>query len=319
MKTHLVYASQYDLNFPGLNKIHPFDGLKFSKAWKIISSDFAGEIERLWIKPEKPIEDDVLLTLHSREYLNSLNNSSTIAQVVEIYPAKYIPSFILKSRLLKPLKLACNGTLMAAEMALENHEIVMNTGGGYHHAHADHGEGFCFFADAALSILNCRDKGLLSADDSVLMVDLDAHRGNGFESVIRDDPAVKNFDMYGFQTYPGMHEGDPDLFPYMIPLKSGMKDEAYLNILAEKLPGFLDENSDAKLIFYNAGNDIVDIDPLGGFNVSYDGVVKRDQFVIDQFTQRGIPVVIMTSGGYTELSHKLIAELASIVIRSADK
>ncbi|HED33754.1 MAG TPA: histone deacetylase [Gammaproteobacteria bacterium] len=317
MKAHLVYSSQYDLNFPGLNKIHPFDGLKFSKAWKIIAGEFSGEIESLWIRPEQPVSDEVLLKLHSKAYLESLNNSSTIAQVVELHLTKYIPSFILKNRLLKPLKLACAGTLKAAEVALEASEIVMNIGGGYHHAYADHGEGFCFFADAALSILNCREKGLLSESDGVLMVDLDAHRGNGFESIIQDDPAVKNFDMYGFQTYPGLHEGDPDLFPYMIPLKYGMNGVGYLNALKEELPGFLDENSDAKLIFYNAGNDIVDIDPLGGFNVSYDDVVKRDQFVIDQFTKRGIPVVIMSSGGYTEISHKLIAELAKIVIKSA--
>jgi len=200
MKAHLIYSSQYDLNFPGLNKIHPFDGLKYSKAWKIIASEFASEFSRdiqsIWIKPEHPVSDEQLLKLHSREYLSSLNQSSTIAQVVEVYPAKYIPNFILKNRLLKPLRLACAGTLKAAEVALEAGEIVMNIGGGYHHAYADHGEGFCFFADAALSILNCREKGLLSADDRVLMVDLDAHRGNGFESITGDDPAVKNFEIW---------------------------------------------------------------------------------------------------------------------------
>ena len=196
--------------------------------------------------------------------------------------------------------------------------MIMNLGGGYHHAFADHGEGFCFFADAALSIINCRDKKLLNSDDTILMIDLDAHRGNGFESFVKDDVTVKNFDMYGFQTYPGIHEGDIDEFPYMIPLKSGMNDETYLNILNRDLVKFLDEHNDAKLVFYNAGNDILMSDPLGGLNISYDGVVNRDKFVIEELTKRNIPTVIMTSGGYTKDSHKLIADLAKTVI-DADK
>jgi len=318
MKTRLIYSDKYDFKLWGLNKLHPFDGMKFSKAWKLISTEFKDEIDSLWIKPQEPISDELLLKVHTREYLASLNKSSVIAAVIELWPAKYLPLVSLYKMLINPIKLACSGTLLAAETALNEQAIAMNIGGGYHHAFADHGEGFCFFADAALSIIHSRDQGLLSADDTVLMIDLDAHRGNGFESIIKDDAAVKNFDIYCFQSYPGMHEGDMEEFPYMIPLKARMRDELYLNTLKTDLVKFLDENKQAKLVFYNAGNDILDSDPLGGFSVSYDGVVKRDRYVIDQLTQRGIPTVVMTSGGYTNQSHKLIAELAKIVIE-ADK
>ena len=95
-----------------------------------------------------------------------------------------------------------------------------------------------------------------------------------------------------------------------------MDDETYLNILETDLVKFLDENTNAKLVFYNAGNDILESDPLGGLNVSYSGVVKRDKFVIEQLRKRNIPTVVMTSGDYTTESHKLIAELAKIVVES---
>jgi len=318
MKPCLIYSDKYNFKPSWLNKLHPFDGMKFSKAWGIISSEFKNTINSIWVKPTDIVTDDELLKVHTQDYLSSLEKSSVISKIVELWFVKYIPRKLLHKTLIEPMKLACKGTIVAAEIALRNNQIVMNVGGGYHHAFADHGEGLCFFADAALSIINCRDNKTLSKDDSVLMIDLDAHRGNGFESTTQHDSKVKNFDMYGFQSYPGIHEGDIDEYPYMIPLKAGMSDDVYLNILKKDLVAFLDENSGAKLVYYNAGNDILDLDSLGSLKISYAGVVKRDKFVIEQLIKRGIPTVIMTSGGYSTQSHKLIADLAKIVITSCE-
>ncbi|NOX43617.1 MAG: hypothetical protein GXP19_07785 [Gammaproteobacteria bacterium] len=68
------------------------------------------------------------------------------------------------------------------------------------------------------------------------------------------------------------------------------------------------------IAIYNAGNDILETDPLGGLSVSFDGVVTRDIFVLEQLAKKGISTVVMTSGGYTKQSHQLIAELAKPVI-----
>ncbi len=316
MNPCLIYSNKYDFNLSWLNKFHPFEGRKFSKAWDIIYSEFEREIDSLWVEPIEIVSDEVLLKVHNQDYLDSLSYSSVISKVVEIKLLRFIPHYILYKLLIEPVRLACNGTILAAELALKNNNMVMNIGGGYHHAFADHGEGFCFFADAALSIANSKDKKHLNDDDKILMIDLDAHRGNGFEATIKDTSKVKNFDMYGFQSYPGIHEGDVDEFPYMIPLKAGMSDDKYLSILEENLLSFLDENSDAKLVFYNAGNDILDTDPLGSLKVSYSGIIKRDKFVVEQLAKRAIPTVIMTSGGYTKQSYKLIAELAKLVVNT---
>lgn len=96
----------------------------------------------------------------------------------------------------------------------------------------------------------------------------------------------------------------------MIPLKSLTNDERYLGEVREHLPKFLDSAGAVKLAIYNAGTDIVSGDPIGPLDVSPAGVATRDRFVIDQLEARRIPTVIVTSGGYTELSHKLIAETA---------
>ena len=80
------------------------------------------------------------------------------------------------------------------------------------------------------------------------MIDLDPHRGNGFESIMDKDTAVRIFDMYNFQTYPGLYPGDAAHYPYLIPLKAGIRDEEYLDILKTELVKFLNENSDARFV-----------------------------------------------------------------------
>ena len=147
MKSRLIYSDQYDFNFPGLKKIHPFDGMKFTKAWALITAEFKNEINDLWVKPETLVADETLLKVHTKEYLDSLNKSSNIAKVIEIGLTKFVPVSLLRKILINPIKLATQGTILSAEHALKNKEIVMNIGGGYHHAFAGHGEGFCFFAE----------------------------------------------------------------------------------------------------------------------------------------------------------------------------
>lgn len=310
MKPYFIYSKHYDFLFSGIDRLHPFDTAKFSKAWQLFSSEHSADLADLWIEPQTPITDDDLLQAHTPPYLDSLKQSKTIAQVIEIAPARFIPNFMLQKRLIRPIKLATGGTVIAAEKALTENAVAMNFGGGFHHAFADHGEGFCFFADAALAIAHCRNKGLLDVDDKVLMIDLDAHRGNGFEAVTHSDSSVHMFDMYNFQVYPDLHSGNTDEYPYLVPLKFGTDSETYLNILHTEITPFLDTHQDARLVFYNAGNDILNSDPLGGLNVDYDAVIQRDRFIIDTLIQMNIPTVIMTSGGYTNDSHRIIADMA---------
>jgi histone deacetylase 11 len=165
MKPYVIYSSGYDFGSDLLNYFHPFHGKKFSEAWKLFSKEHLNDLESFWIEPRQLISDAQLLKIHNQKYLDSLKKSLTIAKVIEIKVAQWVPNKLLQNLLMKPIRLACNGTVLAADTALQKDAIAMNFGGGYHHAHADHGEGFCFFSDAALSILECRKKGLLCTKD----------------------------------------------------------------------------------------------------------------------------------------------------------
>lgn len=310
MKSEFIYSPHYDFSMYGIEKLHPFDAKKYSRAWELFTHSASNVNANI---VDTPCDDAFLLSGHTSSYLEALNDSAMVARVIEIGLAKFLPNSTLQSKLISPARYACHGTWLAAQKALQESKVAMNFGGGYHHAFTDHGEGFCFFADAALAIINARKQGLLDVNDEVLMIDLDAHRGNGFASFFLDDRAVKNFDMYNFQTYPGMHEGDVDDTPFMVPLRAGMQGPEYLKALQEEITPFFESAQSPKLAFYNAGTDILRGDTLGGLNVSFDEVVERDRYIIQQLTSRGIPTVVMTSGGYSKDSYKLVAKLAQTI------
>jgi histone deacetylase 11 len=182
----LVYSPRYDFSLFGLERLHPFDARKFSRAWALLEQRLGAELERYWEEPKAPIPEADLLRVHDAEYLESLQRSSVIAAALEVAALGVVPNALLQRGLLEPMRLATAGTLLAAERALENAgSMVMNLGGGYHHAFRDHGEGFCFYADAAIAIEALRARGRLAKDDTIAVFDLDAHRGNGFWDIAR--------------------------------------------------------------------------------------------------------------------------------------
>lgn len=318
MKTRLVYSPHYNYSMLGLEKFHPFDAEKFSKAWQCLYKKFGLKLNHHTTFVNTPVSNRELRLVHSEEYLLSLKQNKVIAAILDIPLLTWLPHYLLEKGSITPARYATAGTIIATQQALDG-AIVFNMGGGFHHAFADHGEGFCFFADAALALKIAGDNHLIAADDTVIMIDLDVHRGNGFASFQQDSQGrarktVGIFDLYNTQAYPGPNDDPEEEFPFVIPMQAGTDSEEYLALLTSALPEFMKRYSGAKLAFYNAGTDILTTDRLGGLKVSYEAIVARDKFVIDMLHSRKIPTVIMTSGGYSPHSYQLIADLASYLL-----
>ncbi|KAH9327153.1 hypothetical protein KI387_007331, partial [Taxus chinensis] len=54
--------------------------------------------------------------------------------------------------------------------------------------------------------------------------------------------------------------------------------------------------------------DILSGDPLGRLKVDPEGVVKRDEKVFTFAKEKGVPIVMLTSGGYMKSSARVIAD-----------
>jgi len=309
----IIYSPEYNIRFLGLERLHPFDSCKYANAWQQLVSQFGNRLEQWRITPKEPVTVEELLTVHTPEYLQKLKNSFYLAKALELPELGLLPYFLLERRILKGMLLATKGTILAAQWAL-NHGIAVNLSGGYHHASADKGEGFCVYCDIAIAINVLRQSELLDPDDAVMIIDLDAHQGNGPERVFSLDKSVYILDMYNQNVYP-QDWWASSRANYNIPLNSRTEDEEYLDILKKQLPSFIEQVDKPKIAFYNAGTDIYENDDLGGLRISKKGILERDKFVFHTLTEAGIPWVMVLSGGYTKESYLLVANSVAYLLK----
>ena len=312
----LVYSAAYNIGLLGLERLHPFDSRKYGRAWKALKRRFGPALREATIRPSGPITREQLLTVHTPDYLARLRDSKYAAQVLEVPQIRYLPSAVIDWCILRPMRWATMGTLLAAREALRC-GLTVNLSGGYHHARPEDGEGFSVYADLALAIADLRASGALGENDRIAYVDCDAHQGNGVCRCFDRDSSVFIYDQFNSEIYPWRDAKAQRRIDCAVPLYTTCHGADYLDALRKKLPPFLDaiaRNGRIGLAVYNAGTDIVGGDPLGRMNVSEAHVLDRDRFVIDQLVTRGIPTVVLPSGGYTRESFRLIANMVEYVL-----
>ncbi len=197
----IVYSKHYDIGFFGIERLHPFDSRKYSRAWGLLRREFGATLSKHWLAVDRPVSDEELLLVHSPEYLASLKNSLTVARAVEIPMLRFMPAWLPRWRVLRPMRWAVRGSVLAARSALET-GLAVNLSGGYHHAKPSGGEGFCIFSDIALIVRQLRNERMLGPGDRIVYIDLDAHQGNGVCHEFSADDRVQIFDMYNRDIYP---------------------------------------------------------------------------------------------------------------------
>ncbi len=251
-----------------------------------------------------------LLSVHTQEYLHSLKDSKNVARIAEIGVLTKIPNIILQNKLLKPMKYATGGTILGCDLALE-HGWAINLSGGYHHAKADSGGGFCFFADVPIAVYKLLEK---NPNLSVMVIDLDAHQGNGNEAIFKDDPRTHVFDVYNDFIYP-QDSKVKKYIEFRYPVTPYITDEPYLSLIEKELgPAIAKAKPD--IIIYNSGTDIFKADPLGGMSISEDGIIKRDEIVFRNALGNKTPILMVLSGGYNKKSAEIIGKSIENILKN---
>jgi len=225
---------------------------------------------------------DELGLVHTAAYLDKVRTLSLSSEeIVELQ----LP---LNEPVVEGFRLMTGGTLTAARLALAD-GLACHIGGGFHHAFANHGEGFCLFNDVAVAIEVLRREGAISR---VAVVDLDVHHGNGTAMIYGRDPSVFTFSMHEQHNYPAFKpRGSLD-----IGLECGTDDATYLEQLAAALPQVVAHEPD--LMVYLAGADPFEDDQLGNLELSKAGLRGRDRRVLRTMREAGVPVALVSAGGY---------------------
>lgn len=305
----VVYSPKYNIGFYGLERLHPFDSRKYGRAWKQLRAHFGTSLRQIHVAPERAVSREELLLVHTEAYLKQLSSSMYVAQALELPPLQFLPFWIIDHHVLRPMRWATRGTILAAQEALE-HGLAINLSGGYHHAKPDQGEGFCIYADAAIAVAALRKQALISETDRIIYVDTDAHQGNGVSHAFMNDSRAFLFDIFNARAYPQNDFAAWERLDCAIGVTGSWTDREYMLELKNRLPGFLDSvcQSPVGLAIYNAGTDIFAGDPLGGLNISAATIRERDLYIVDELRKRQIPTIMLLSGGYTKQSYQLVAD-----------
>ena len=312
----IVYSPRYNIGFFGLERLHPFDARKYGRAYRALQKHFGGRLKSLTVSPPRPVNREELLSVHAEYYLDSLNRPAVVARALELGLLRFLPAWLIDWCVLRPMRWATMGTVVAAREAMRA-GLAVNLAGGYHHAKPAAGEGFCVYADVALAVHQVREEGLLSEQDRVAHIDLDAHQGNGVAYCFKNDVRVMLFDMFNQGIYPAGDRAALDRVDLPVPLHPRCDGDSYLRLLKEDLPPFLDSVGRSgllKLAVYNAGTDVYEGDPLGRLGLSAGQVLERDLFVIDLLRRRAVPTAMVLSGGYHRDSYRLVAETVKHLI-----
>lgn len=336
-KLPIVYSPDYNFNLFYIEKVHPFDAKKFQRIHHYLINTVGINPQRFYCP--QPVSMQDLAIVHTPEYLKAIEETDTsnmVAGIIGVPINWLLWNSIVQSRILHPMKMATGGTLLGAQLALE-HGWAINLGGGFHHAKGkgltqelntnpnqpafDEGDGFCIYGDIQLAIEKMWRK---DPTKKVMIVDLDAHQGNGHEGYFLKEVTQTNgqsriaiFDMYSAFNYPSDNHAKRAI-TYDIPLETNTSDAQYLHLLESYLPIAIAQFK-PDFILYNAGTDIFEKDPLGRLKISEQGIITRDAFVFAQALIHNIPILMVLSGGYTKESAGIIGKSIENILKNVLK
>ncbi|MEY2589076.1 MAG: hypothetical protein QOJ67_1060 [Acidimicrobiaceae bacterium] len=137
-----------------------------------------------------------------------------------------------------------------------------------HHATATQSMGFCLFNNVAVSAAALADRG-----ERVLVVDYDAHHGNGTQDLFYDDPRVTYVSMHEYPLYPGtgalddVGRGEGVGATVNFPFPAGTSGDAYRAAIDDVVVP-LAESWQPTWLLLSAGFDAHRRDPLTGLGLS---------------------------------------------------
>ncbi len=269
-----------DYFFP-LPESHPFPMDKFWRAEAMIR---AAAPPGLRVLDAEPAPFAALEQVHSAAYLARIRDAalSPLEALKLGLPAG--PALLERSRL------ETGGTLLATEAALAD-GLAANLAGGTHHAHADRGLGYCVLNDVAVAI---RDAHRRRPDLRILVVDTDAHQGDGTAQLFAGESRVFTYSIHVGRNYPAIKP--PSSLD--VPLPRWVRGADYLDQLEATLPTAIEDHRPA-LAFWLSGADPHAQDRFGQMRLDDTELAARDAFVLDALVRRrGIPTVVLYGGGY---------------------
>jgi acetoin utilization protein AcuC len=188
---------------------HPFRGDRYVDFYRYFKTQFKAGVDYCLLEAEPATDSDLQLICHKNyiEFTRGYYESSNLGIP---YPGKFsdfhsndnLPTG-KPGKVEEAARLVVGQAKLAAQLIHDNKfKKVISIGGGLHHAKPNYGEGFCLYNDIAFCALYLiHQYGL----DRILILDTDAHGGNGTMTYFYSDRAVLFIDIHQdpIGIYPG--------------------------------------------------------------------------------------------------------------------
>ena len=301
MSIPLVTHPNYSFDFP---RKHRFPMEKFRLLHEYLQQQGLATADNTF-RPGRA-RAELLELAHCPEYLQRMIHNRQTPQELRRMGLPWSPALI-KRTLIAP-----NGTFLTANLALEK-GIACHLAGGTHHAHRDIASGFCLLNDLAIAALGLlhQDRRTQLENPSVLIFDCDVHQGDGTATILAEEPRAFTCSVHCDKNFPARKaRSDMD-----VDIPKGADDDHYLTQVEQAFEKAV-ERSKPGFVFYDAGVDIYEHDPLGLLKVSFDGIRQRDRLILQLCKQKGLPVATVIGGGYDD-DRQALARRHALVVEQA--
>ncbi|KRZ03404.1 Histone deacetylase 1, partial [Trichinella zimbabwensis] len=277
---------------------HPMRPFRITLTHNLICS--YGLNERMKIYRPLRATADQMKQFHSDDYIEFLKSKDGMEELVftkSMHRYNVGDDCPLFNGMFSFCQISAGGSLACAQkITSEEADIVINWGGGLHHARSREASGFCYVNDIVLAILH-----LLEYYQRVLYIDIDCHHGDGVEEAFYATNRVLTMSFHKFgEFFPGSGDindigaDEGRYYAVNVPLRDGITDEYYQQLF-EPIVHMAVQYFQPNVIVMQCGSDSLSGDRLGVLNLTAKGHGNCVEYV----RSLNIPLMLVGGGGYT--------------------
>jgi len=294
MRTGIVFSPSYLHHEQSATHPERVERLSYTMDQLIEEGVFDLE-EILLLSPRKATRNEIL-AVHSADYLTYLEEASLTGGMIDY-------DTIIPKGLIGDAVLAAGGAITGADAILDlmarNVFVICRPPG--HHCGIQNGAGFCYLNNAAIAVRHFQRRGM----KRVMILDWDAHHGNGTQEIFYEDPSVLFLSVHQFPFYPGSGQIDEigsyegKGYTVNMPVPAGSSDQVYQYLLKEIIIPVAEEFQ-PDCIVISAGQDNHFTDPLTGLALTargYAAMMQEICILADTFCSGRLLVIL--EGGYS--------------------